>query len=359
MDKFFKKFFFGVVIIAFLFGGIYWRQHYKITFSVIVPVYNAEKYLERCLDSIFAQKGDFEVIVVNDGSQDKSLQILEKYAKKYSNMHLISQKNQGVSAARNAGIAFAKNKYITFVDSDDWLEPNAFEDVLETIKKDKSDVILTGFYDVYDRQWVKAVRGEKDAATVAEESKFADKKLNRLALYTPFYSQEAHSDLFYAGGGIRGRFYLKEFLDKYQIRFATEIHNHEDDVFMFRVYLHNPFVSVLNVPVYDYRNRVDSISKSISVLSNMSKSFAVMEKTQEYQQAPRRVQLLIKDSWLSLIFLGIANLQRHGASADVGYTEAAIALRRFDMYNKEELKSCRNYWKVYEMLEHINFNQAL
>lgn len=350
MNKVFKKLCFLVVIAILLAGGIYWYQQNKITFSVVIPVYNAEKYLPKCLDSVFTQVGDFEVIAVNDGSKDKSLQILQEYAKKHKNLKIIDQKNQGVSVARNAGIKATNQQYVTFIDSDDWLEPNAFKQVLAVIKNDKPDVVLTGYYDVYDREWVKSVKGEVAAKEVAEENKFIDKKLDKLALFSPFRGKDAHSDLFYAGGGIRGRFYQRKFLDKYQIEFSPEIQNHEDDVFMFRVYLHNPLISVLNSPIYNYRNRADSISKSEKVLANMAKSLAVMEKTSEFQSAPRYIQMLIKDSWLSLVFLGIANLERHGISPQKGYEQAYKAFQGFAGYNEKELKSARNYQRLRGML---------
>ena len=350
MKKTFNKLCFLVAAIIFLAGGIYWYQKNKITFSVIIPVYNAEKYLPKCLDSVLKQKGDFEVIAINDGSKDKSLQILQDYAKKYKNLKIIDEKNQGVSAARNVGLKAVNSRYVTFVDSDDWLEPDAFKQVLAVIKSDKPDVVLTGYYDVYDREWVRSVRGEEAAKEVAEENKFIDKKLDKLVLFSPFRGKDAHSDLFYAGGGIRGRFYQKNFLDKYQIEFSPEIQNHEDDVFMFRVYLHNPLISVLSTPIYNYRNRADSISKSEKVLKNMAKSLAVMEKTSEFQSAPRYIQILIKDSWLSLVFLGLANLERHGVSPQKGYEQAYRALQGFSMYNQKELKSARNYQKLRSML---------
>jgi len=335
-----------------------WIQN-RITVSVIIPVYNADKYLEKCLNSVFAQSGSFEVIAVNDGSIDKSLEILQQYAGKHSNMHIISQENKGVSAARNAGLKIAKNKYITFVDSDDWLEPDAFKKIIKVIKKDKSDIVLTGFYDVYDREWVRKSRGEQAALEVAEENKFANRHLDKLQLLSPFYGKEAHSDLFYTGGGIRGRFYLKDLLDKHNIIFPVGINSHEDDVFMFRAYLHNPLISVISEPVYNYRNRIDSISKSEKILKSMPESLSAMQNTPEFKQANRRTKMLIEDNWLGLVILGIANLQRHGAPWGAGAVEAYEAYKSFDKYNAAELKATRNYPNIKRFLEEVKFNQPL
>lgn len=101
--------------------------------SIIIPVYNVEAYLEECLDSCLEQDiphADYEIIAINDGSKDNSLAILERYAAKYSNIRVLSQKNSGVSAARNRGMEVAKGEYIWFIDSDDWIEKNCLSSLL-------------------------------------------------------------------------------------------------------------------------------------------------------------------------------------------------------------------------------------
>ncbi len=116
----------------------------NIKFSVIVPVFNVEVYLKDCLDSILQQdieQEQFEVLLVNDGSTDKSSAICEEYSKLYGNVTLISQKNRGLSAARNRGLNAAKGKYIIFVDSDDYIERNTFSLIYREIEKNKLDVL--------------------------------------------------------------------------------------------------------------------------------------------------------------------------------------------------------------------------
>lgn len=106
--------------------------------SVIIPVYNAEKYIERCLLSILQQKmfSDlFEIIIVNDGSSDSSCEIIKSIQNKYSNIRLFSQKNAGVSAARNYGISKAVGKYIQFLDADDYLEADSYSIIIDKINK--------------------------------------------------------------------------------------------------------------------------------------------------------------------------------------------------------------------------------
>ena len=334
-----------LVISAFVF-----YNKTKLTISVIVPVYNAEKYISRCLDSILLQEGDFEVVVINDGSSDSSLKILQEYTKKYKNIKLISQSNQGVSAARNAGLKVASAKYITFVDSDDWLEPNVFNLAIDVIKKDKSDVLLTGYYDVYDREWVRKTRGENEADLVPELSRFPTRTLDKLSLFSPFYAKDAYSDLYYSGTDIRGKFYLKEFLDNNNISFTPGIKCAEDIIFNFQAFLHNPKISILSAPIYNYRNRVDSESKSMDMVKWSLVSISKMQQKEEYKTASRNTQMLIDDSLLFLINLGIYNIYRQGKTIDDIKTYVLEAYQSFDKYNLAERKSLRNYLKLENIL---------
>ena len=112
--------------------------------SVIVPVYNVEKYLKRCLDSIINQTyKNIEIILVNDGSKDNSRDICEEYEKNFDNIVLINQENGGLSAARNTGLKYVKGEAVTFVDSDDWLELDAIEYYVDSMKKYDVDMVVT------------------------------------------------------------------------------------------------------------------------------------------------------------------------------------------------------------------------
>ena len=111
--------------------------------SIIVPVYNVEKYLARCLDSLINQTfKDIEIICVNDGSPDNSLNILENYSKKDERIKIISQENKGLSAARNTGIKYANGEYIAFVDSDDWIDLNFYEKLYNAIIRTNCDIAV-------------------------------------------------------------------------------------------------------------------------------------------------------------------------------------------------------------------------
>lgn len=114
--------------------------------TVIVPVYNVEKYLEDCIKSIINQTyANIEIILVDDGSTDGSLNICKQYATEDSRITIIQQENYGVSCARNKGIEIAKGNYITFVDSDDWIETEFVETLYNETKEKEADVVICGY----------------------------------------------------------------------------------------------------------------------------------------------------------------------------------------------------------------------
>ena len=122
----------------------------NIYVSVIVPVYNVEDYLHKCIDSIRNQTfNDLEIILVNDGSTDTSPQICDAYAKKDARIKVIHQQNAGVSVARNKGFSTATGNYVTFLDSDDWLEPTMYENMCAiTHLEQSSEIIMCDFVNI-------------------------------------------------------------------------------------------------------------------------------------------------------------------------------------------------------------------
>ena len=123
--------------------------------SIIVPVYNTEKYLDRCITSIVGQIfQDIEILLINDGSTDNSLEILRKYAYKDNRIRIIDQKNKGLSATRNAGIKLANGVYILHVDSDDWIEPDMCEALYKKAKQYGADMVTSHVYFDYPNKTV-------------------------------------------------------------------------------------------------------------------------------------------------------------------------------------------------------------
>ena len=122
-----------------------------IRLSVIVPVYNVEKYLKKCIESILAQSfKDFELILIDDGSTDSSGKICDEYEKRDARIIVIHKTNGGLSSARNAGLDIAKGKYIGFVDSDDWISPQMYEKLILMCEKNDLDMAVCGVKKCYN-----------------------------------------------------------------------------------------------------------------------------------------------------------------------------------------------------------------
>lgn len=131
--------------------------------SVIVPVYNTEKYIKKCIRSIIEQTlKEIEIIIVNDGSKDKSLEIIKDLMKQDRRIKLINKENEGVSSARNSGIKMAKGKYIQFIDSDDWIEKEFLEKMYDFAEKENVDIVVSDYYEDYSNGKIKIKKGKKN-----------------------------------------------------------------------------------------------------------------------------------------------------------------------------------------------------
>jgi glycosyltransferase involved in cell wall biosynthesis len=121
--------------------------------SVIVPVYNTEKYLTECIDSILAQTYQtIEVILVDDGSTDQSAEIAVQKSREDPRISVIRQMNQGVGSARNQGVKMAQGDYLSFIDADDWIEPDMIEQLVKSARRHNSDLVLSGWFQYSDQQ---------------------------------------------------------------------------------------------------------------------------------------------------------------------------------------------------------------
>lgn len=205
--------------------------------SIIIPVYNVEQFLTQCLDSILCQTyKDFEVILVDDGSPDGSGTICDAYTQKDSRFRVIHQRNAGVSAARNTGIEAAKGEWISFIDSDDWVEPN----YLSNFRLDESngiDLIIQGleYYDHRDGHFFNPW-SFKDC--VLEKQNF------RLGF--------AENRLMEVGFPV-GKAYQKRLLMFSKLRFDSRISFHEDHIFVLDYYQLCHRIRLVDATDYKYR----------------------------------------------------------------------------------------------------------
>ena len=145
---------------------------YSTSISIIVPVYKADAYLHRCVDSILAQSfTDFELLLIDDGSPDKSGEICDEYAKKNSRIRVVHKENGGVSSARQRGQEKACGEYTIHVDPDDWVEPTMLEELYQKAKDENADMVICDYYADEDKQqrYVKQEPTKLDSKTVLRE----------------------------------------------------------------------------------------------------------------------------------------------------------------------------------------------
>ena len=182
------------------------RMQKKVSISVIVPIYNVEIYLSKCLDSLRNQSfHDFEVILVNDGSRDGSGSIAKMYAKKYSNFHYFEKLNGGLSDARNYGVKLARGDFIAFIDSDDYVDASMFEKLIAKQKDTNADIVVCDMLYVYENGRTKvAFAGDFDLIDVKKNLAFIEmnnsacNKLLRKSLFddVEFPVGKLYEDLF-------------------------------------------------------------------------------------------------------------------------------------------------------------------
>lgn len=176
-----------------------------IKVSVVIPVYNVEKYLPKCLDSLIGQTlKEIEIICINDASTDSSLEVLREYEKKDPRVKIIDKPNEGPSAARNLGIEKASGEYISFVDSDDWVSENFLEALYCAAKKYNSDIACCGFIR-HSRKQTKRLGYKKEEFVTDADEKLALTRIPELSyVWNKIYKKEklCRNNLYFPVGRI-------------------------------------------------------------------------------------------------------------------------------------------------------------
>ena len=207
----------------------------KPTVSIIVPVYNAEKFLNRCVDSILGQEyRDFELILVDDGSRDMSGSICDAYAKTDERVVVIHKENSGVSDTRNQGIERAKGTYLQFVDSDDWLTPDATKLMVRAAEEHGCDMVISDFYRVVGDMVSR--KGDIESDCVIDREEFAS------------FMMENPADYYY--GVLWNKLYRRDLVNRFGIRMDAEISWCEDFMFNLEYVRYAETFYALRTPVY-------------------------------------------------------------------------------------------------------------
>ena len=304
--------------------------------SVIVPVYRVEAYLKECIDSILNQDfSDYEVLLIDDGSPDRCGDICEEYAQQNACVRVFHQENKGLSAARNLGMEMAEGEWLTFVDSDDWLEKDALKVLYQRAVETQCDIVCAFYYSNYlDRQiraWPEGI-GEK-TYHARENRQF----LFECATYRTEPKKEAWLCTAW------GKLYRAEFLREHKIIFPVGLRS-EDLLFSLHVACHVERLHLTDIPVYHYRMRQSSIINTASFEGDKRIYAAVHAFMEEHQVIGE-----IQPYYYCIIVMGVlrnSRLRRKNISDRFTFRAAVQELKEYadlpeyrEAFEKADLKA--------------------
>ena len=205
--------------------------------SIIIPVYNAERYLRQCIDSVIGQTfSDWDIILVNDGSKDGSLGICEEYAEKDKRISVIDKPNGGPRSARNRGLEHAKGEYVYFMDADDWIDPDFLASFFRGTDKDRYDIVFQSFLREYsDGHQEKMFAMNTDTMTSSKED-----------IICRLYKEHVY-------GWAWCKLFRREIVNKKHLRFDESLNLWEDELFTTEFLRHARTVKTVNSHLYHYR----------------------------------------------------------------------------------------------------------
>lgn len=262
--------------------------------SIVIPIYNVEKYLRKCLDSVYSLNLDNkEVVLVNDGSTDTSINILNEFKNKYPNKtKLITQKNQGLSEARNMGIKNSNGKYILFIDSDDFIIPTETEEFINFGLDKKVDILIGNYREYYNENYI-----------VQKSFYNLDKNLEKEGIF--FIENGVKNKCFRFA--VWQNIYRKNFLLENNLFFKKGL-LHEDNLFTPEAFFYAKKVRCFNKKFYFYRkNNLESITQTVNK-KNYEHMLYTIIKLLEFKKSNN-----IENNYFNRIVLGIyINVLRGG-----------------------------------------------
>ena len=283
----------------------------KQTLSVIVPVYNVSEYLEACLDSLLAQTWqDFELICVDDGSTDDSLEILYRYQKMDDRVKVIHKENGGADSARKTAIQHVKGEYVACVDSDDWIDPEMFESLMEKAIQYDADVVTSGWIREYGNGSV--VQKEEMNAGFYEKEKLLNEFLPDIIGIHDFFCLKILD-------AVCAKVYKTELYKKYQMLVPDGFTIGEDHACIFPILLHVDRVYVSGKELYHYRQR----NSSVSGTSDIEEYKPVMSYMYPYFQSapyPESIEQFSRMALETMLYLSpeyVWKYQKHAPFANV------------------------------------------
>ena len=240
--------------------------------SIIIPVYNTENYLDKCIQSIVGQTFDnFEIILVDDGSTDRSGEICDVWARKDNRIKVLHQTNGGSAKARNAGLQQARGSYIGFADGDDRLEPNMLQVMIDCAHTHESDVVIVGHYDDYQ-----GMNGKIVKQNVRNPKEFS---CNSNSEFHDYFPKLLKAACFFQ---VWDKLYRRELIEQHHVRFDQSMPVGQDASFNIPLAALVNRVDVLAVPLYHYSCRegsMSSINFKESYLQSRVRAFEWAEST--------------------------------------------------------------------------------
>lgn len=274
------------------------RSHDDNAVSVIIPVYNCEKYISKCIDSIRAQTfSNFELLLILDGNVDSSPMICKEYAQMDKRIIIFEQENQGVSAARNKGLDNATGKYVLFVDSDDWLEPDCLDKLVITAESSKCDIVICGFY------VEKKNSSESFGFFSFEEHTFFKEDAFFLSKNCLIGDCNNHRRPPVLVGNPWAKLYRRRLIEAHGLRFPYGVQFGEDVIFNLRTFWHSERTVLIPNHLYHYSLRDDSISRSYNpkmceLSERICESAWIFGKT----ICDSKWEIVCKDRWVLALF---------------------------------------------------------
>ena len=292
------------------------------TVSIIVPVYNAEKNLDRCIESVLKQDYEnFELILMDDGSKDNSGNLCDEYAKKDARIRVIHKENSGVSDTRNQAIQLARGEYLQFIDSDDWITPDATGLMVRMAQESKCEMVIADFYRVIGERLAHKGDIREDGLLTREE--FA------------LYMMEDPADFYY--GVLWNKLYRRDIVEEFQLRMDENISWCEDFIFNMEYIRHVKNVYALHVPIYYYVKTPGSlVSQGMSITKTIQMKRTVFKcynefykdifKEEDYEKRRRQVYRFLVDvagdgGVMPSIMPGAMKLGEERISVSVGISE--------------------------------------
>lgn len=268
----------------------------NIELSIVVPIYNVEQYLEKCLNSLYKLKIKKEIILVNDESPDNSYLIIEKYQKMFPKETIvINQKNMGLSGARNSGLKVATGEYIAFIDSDDFVDTDRYEEFFKQGKDDNLDIMIGNYYEYNKNLPLKLCKKDKKLSdfNVVDGKKFFNNSIKLKSFYEVIWIN----------------IYNRKFLLKNNLFFEVGLF-HEDCLFTPQALSKAKRVKYFDIPFYYYRQREGSIMSTRNN-KNIKDKIKIIEKLIDLNKE-MRLDCLYK--YLINIMWGI---QKDGGDIDI------------------------------------------